>query len=168
MSDVSVIPPASLPLLACRDRLELLVLDCTFVTRPINSHVSLQGSLEIVRALRPLRTLLTGLTRARLDVVFVCSLVHFARHFAPDDFDYDFWSRTLQMNFARNAPHDGVVTVTAFDGASVDIALPPFDVDLSVRNLSRRTAFLCVERYDVCVCVCALVNDNSGTAWRCR
>lgn len=124
MSDVSVVPPSSLPLLACERRLELLVLDCTFVTRDISSHVNLPQALDIVRKLQPSKTLFTGLTH---------------------DFDWDFWSRTLQLNYARAcgtgsgdplAAADGAVTVNNHKGVPVEIKLPPFDIDLPYDGLA--------------------------------
>lgn len=125
MSDVSVIPPSSLPLLACEKRLELLVLDCTFVTREISSHVNLTQALDIVRKLQPTKTLFTGLTH---------------------DFDWDFWSKTLQINYARASgivssgsgatPTDGSVTVNNHKGVPVEIKLPPFDIDLPYDGFS--------------------------------
>lgn len=120
MSDVNAIPPAILPQLQCEGGLELLVLDCTFVKRTISSHVNFPEALDLLRVLKPRKTLFTGLTH---------------------EFDYWYFNDLLQANWHRargiaaagGQPDDQTVTVAGYD---LTVALPPLDIALPYETMA--------------------------------
>jgi phosphoribosyl 1,2-cyclic phosphodiesterase len=123
MSDVSVVPPAVVPKLQCADPrgLELLVLDATFVARTISSHVNFPQALDIVRTLKPRKTIFTGLTH---------------------EFDYHYFNALLRDNYSRGLgareagcaePVERVVTI---EGFNIDVALPYLDIELPYETQS--------------------------------
>eukprot|EP01108_Squamamoeba_japonica_P010194 TRINITY_DN9846_c0_g1_i1.p1 TRINITY_DN9846_c0_g1~~TRINITY_DN9846_c0_g1_i1.p1 ORF type:complete len:364 (-),score=24.74 TRINITY_DN9846_c0_g1_i1:10-1101(-) len=114
MSDVSAIPEEQYAKLDSEHGLELLIIDCTFVEREISSHVNLPQALELLRRIKPRKTLLTGLTH---------------------DFDYDFWTRAFQRNYAtalgaRAAGAEPVETTVAVS-ETLTVSLPCLDIELA-------------------------------------
>jgi phosphoribosyl 1,2-cyclic phosphodiesterase len=123
MSDVSAIPPAQMPKLQCSDPrgLELLVLDATFVARTISSHVNFPQALDIVRLLKPRKTIFTGLTH---------------------EFDYHYFNALLSDNYSRGVgardagivdPPERVVDIESFD---LKVKLPYLDIELPYETQS--------------------------------
>jgi phosphoribosyl 1,2-cyclic phosphodiesterase len=115
MSDVNAIPPAVWPLLECDGGLELLILDCTFVKRTISSHVNFPEALDILRKLKPRKTLFTGLTH---------------------EFDYHYFNALLHANLhrARGMIEAGIAEppeqTVAIQGFDLRVSLPTLDIEL--------------------------------------
>ena len=114
LSDVSRIPPITDAILrgfhpenesitsSTNDnwQIDLLIVDCLFLTREHPTHFNFPQALECIRSLKPKRALLVGMSH---------------------DFDYDTINEKLKAE--RDTLCDGVEVMMARDGLTVDVQL---------------------------------------------